>query len=123
MTCHSVNSGHYSTWISDPGDVLQNRQRALPRGIARWCDRAYARLLARLRGESFEGTGTATPRAGVAEIEAVHACTAQALGRLRKLFGERLAVKAREATMYPELREAQVNVQGLADSVLGKVAT
>lgn len=105
---------------------MQNRQRALPRGIARWCDQAYQRLLARVQGGGPGSAGAvAPPRAGESELEAVHACAAQTLGKLQKLFGDRLAAKAREATMYPDLATGappQVNMEGLTASLLGKVA-
>ena len=118
-TCAAHTSGR--SLLRTHSSVVQNRQRALPRGVARWFDQAYERLLAHLQGRSA-ASGSAASRAGVGELESVHSCVAQTLGKLRRLFGDGLAAKSKQATMFPDLKDSPVNVAELSASLLGREA-
>lgn len=95
---------------------VQNRQR-MSRGTARWIQRFCVAICsaARLGGDAATALQLSH---GVTELEGLHASVADSLAQLRAAFGDVLATRYREATMYLDLRDLKLENPALVSVMI-----
>jgi hypothetical protein len=97
---------------------MQNRQKAPARGSRGWLLGA-ARSAHRTLGMQSSALAVTEPASGLAQVEALHACLADGLGRLREAFGDVLSKRMREATFYADLRDIKLDCRDVAQAMVG----
>lgn len=97
---------------------MQHRQQASLRGMQKLLHSSIDGAPSSTAGRWRPAACTQHP--GAAEGESLHAYLSEGLARLRAAFGEVLAVRLQEATMYPGLRDSKVDTASISSAVIGK---